>query len=137
MGGTGSGYLYHICGYKLHASLKFCPGCGQANDKHIPKEARATRNFSARSRRVELFKEKRKNIAKLHGELTTPYKVIRQFAHLRVMKGLSQQEVSLMIGKGTTFIHAVESGKSTPTLRVLQEMALAVGASVELTGWDQ
>lgn len=135
--GTGSGYVYHECGYKLHSSLKFCPDCGKPNDKHLPKTVRTTKNFSARAKRVELFKEKRKEIAKLNEELTTPYKVIRQFAQLRVMKGLSQKEASLMLGKGETYIGMVEKGSSSPSLRQLQEMALLVGAQIEMTGWGQ
>lgn len=54
----------------------------------------------------------------------------RQIAHLRRKAGLTQEELAEMTGYSVDFISLVERGVNAPTVKRLQDIAVAVGVEV-------
>jgi transcriptional regulator with XRE-family HTH domain len=53
-----------------------------------------------------------------------------QIARLRIMRGLTQQELADLVGTKQPSIARLESGNSTPSLSFLNRLAEALGASL-------
>ena len=55
-----------------------------------------------------------------------------QIARLRIIKGLTQQELAALVGTKQPSIARLESGRSLPSLSFLKRVADALGAHVEI-----
>jgi predicted transcriptional regulator len=56
-----------------------------------------------------------------------------QIARLRIMRGLTQEELAEMVGTKQPSIARLESGKDTPTLGLLRRVAAALDARLTVT----
>lgn len=55
-----------------------------------------------------------------------------QLARLRILRGLSQEQLAIKVGTRQPSIARLESGKATPNLDFLRRVAAALDAQVEI-----
>lgn len=56
---------------------------------------------------------------------------MQRIKKLRAEKGWSQEKLAKEAGLAQSFIHAVETGKKSPTMRSLWKIAKALGVPIE------
>ena len=61
-------------------------------------------------------------------ELAPAYQIVR----LRIMRGLSQQELAALVGTTQSSIARLESGKGKPSLSFLERVVAALGGHVTI-----
>ena len=57
---------------------------------------------------------------------------VHQLARLRIIRGLSQQQLAERVGTQQPSIARLEGGKTTPTLSLLRRVAEALNARIEI-----
>lgn len=55
-----------------------------------------------------------------------------QVARLRIMRGLTQEQLAELVGTRQPSIACLESGASTPTVTFLRKVAAALGSRLEV-----
>lgn len=55
-----------------------------------------------------------------------------QVARLRMLRGLTQAQLAVMVGTRQPSIARLENGSSVPSLSFLQKIAVALGAKIEV-----
>jgi len=77
--------------------------------------------------------KRRKGFRKAYKELEEEYKLIREMLAARIMKGLTQEAVAVLMGTTKSAVSRLETaGKHTPSLTTLKKYAQAVGCRLEI-----
>ena len=73
---------------------------------------------------------KNPEFAKAYNELEPQYEIIRELIRFRIEKNVSQQELSLRTGISKSNISRFESGKHSPSMKMIFRIADGLGKKV-------
>ena len=69
---------------------------------------------------------------KEYEKLEPEYKIIRQILSLRRKKNLTQEQLAKLTGAKQSSIARIESGRHNPSLRILEKIAEALDAELDI-----
>jgi predicted transcriptional regulator len=72
-------------------------------------------------------------VKKRYDDLAPEYELIRSVIDKRLKKNMSQMDLARKIGTGQSAISRLESGEGNPSMRFLQRVAIALGASLSIS----
>lgn len=72
-------------------------------------------------------------VRKLYDELGLEYELIRAIIDKRLKKNMSQTELAKKVGTGQSAISRLESGSANPSMKLLQKVAIALGARLTIS----
>jgi transcriptional regulator with XRE-family HTH domain len=70
---------------------------------------------------------------KAHGELETEFALAREMIEARTRAGLTQDELARRMETSRTVIARLESGRSLPSTRTLERIAVATGSRLAIS----